>query len=173
MSHCISIFVLKVIIVSRFNTNREHNCRIKKSVFLTDIKLKTREIGSDMPRRLKIARIEGAFTVNYKKEFCEWTCRALEFDLIGTGETKDEAFTELRDNLEEYILDALFSEEHNQEFFHPSDSEEWNRRGKEHYRISIVLEVEIVENIPDTFTDLQELRPYRDRIKNFDFQAAY
>lgn len=86
----------------------------------------------------------GPISVSTKEVDGEWHCTALEFDLLGTGATQDEAFLELQDLVHEYIL-AMVQHIHfgdDVAFYNPSSPEEWNDGEIRKYQVMLLFEPE-------------------------------
>ena len=92
-----------------------------------------------MAADLAVCVLSGPVTVAYTKTAKEWTCTALEFDLVGFGKTKDDAFDALRGVVNTY-LDAALETPGPIQFFHPADGKCWNAKHKERYDVIATAE---------------------------------
>jgi len=81
--------------------------------------------------------LEGPVTVASRRAKGMYHCRALQFDLVGVGRTKREAFAELRLLVEDYLGEVVSSTEPVR-FFNPSSSDEWNVRDRKDFRVRAV-----------------------------------
>ena len=126
-----------------------------------------------MRSELTITIMSGPVTVAYRRTGGEWICTALQFDIVGTGATRDEAFDELRALFQTYLREVVDTEGP-VKFFNPSDAEEWQRKDKGEYRVEAILAKveEEADAPPRVVNDIAKLRPYRDRIKAFDLTPA-
>ena len=111
---------------------------------------------------------EGPITVTYRREDDLWFCLALQFDIVGTGPTRQAAFGELRELLNTYI-EAVLNTKGKVSFFNPSEAEEWENPDRENYEVTAILEPR--PDIPEVTgrITLEEMRThYRDSIQSFD-----
>ena len=112
--------------------------------------------------------LAGPVTVAYRRRRGGWVCTALQFDLVGTGATRQKAFQELQEVVNAYLQECLQAKEP-VDFFNPSEREEWNAGRKEHYSVGVCIAVpEGRPEAPEVIPDLRRLRMYRDRIQSFD-----
>ena len=67
-------------------------------------------------------------TVAYRIEEGEWYCTALQFDILGTGATREEAFAEMRELLTQYLLLCIEEARSGNPtaIFQPSEDSEWD-----------------------------------------------
>ena len=77
-------------------------------------------------------RLPGFITVTWKRQKGEHICTALEFDLIGLGATRDEAFRNLREIVQSYFEEAV-KLKGPVRLFNPSPAAEWNVENKHYY----------------------------------------
>ena len=71
----------------------------------------------------------------------EWYCTALEFSILGTGNSRDAALSETRELLEEYVEAVLLEAKSGPvEFFHPSPPAEWNTNDIENFRVELKVQ---------------------------------
>ena len=111
--------------------------------------------------------------MTYRRERGEWMCTALEFDIVGTGKTKQEAFDELRALVETYLLEVMDTDAP-VEFYNPADAEEWECKDRKSYRVAVIMAraKEDTSIPPRMVRDITKLRPYRDRIRGVDLELA-
>ena len=90
---------------------------------------------------IETVTLRGPVTVAYKRCREGFMCTALQFDILGIGRTKREAFQEMRDLVEEYLEEIVRSPEPVC-FFNPSDAAALQApaRGRHHGR-GVLLEV--------------------------------
>jgi len=103
-----------------------------------------------------ISILKGPITVAYKKENGKWICTALEFDLCGVGDTREEAFELMRGCVNLYLKEIMDTEGRVQ-FFNPSEREEWAVPDKELWRVVVALKDE-KKTAPYEIENLDELR---------------
>jgi len=126
----------------------------------------------------RAAILHGPVTVAYKKLGKEWHCTALNFDLVGTGSSKQMAFVELRDVVNCYLSDIVDAEGP-VEFFNPSPAEEWNVAEKEQYHVVVVMtrvrqrvRKRLPPVLPAEIESLPQLRDYAGYAYSFDLVPA-
>lgn len=78
----------------------------------------------------------GVTTVASRQADGEWRCTALQFDLVGTGATKEAAFEELKELVCEYIS-HISRQRGKVAYFNPSDREEWEVADKKDYMMVV------------------------------------
>lgn len=64
-------------------------------------------------------------TVGYYRSCRRWWAVARQFSIMGSGKTKDDAFQQLRELVNEYVEACVA--EGTDEFFLPCEREEWSR----------------------------------------------
>ncbi len=113
-----------------------------------------------MSRRRVPAHLKGPITVVYKqrKKTKDWICRILQFDLIGIGQTRQEAIVQAQGVLGSYIEEVLNSESP-VEFFHPSDASDWNIKDRQDFLVTVELH-SVAKEIPERPIDIHTLRRY-------------
>ncbi|MEK7794387.1 MAG: hypothetical protein AAB353_07650 [Candidatus Hydrogenedentota bacterium] len=91
----------------------------------------------DSPQDSSRIVLRGPVFVSSKPLNDEWHCTALNFDILGIGSTKEEAFERMKELLEVYLEDvAIELNNGNQvDFYNPSDSDEWNHGEVEVYKV--------------------------------------
>ncbi len=74
-------------------------------------------------------KLQGNLTVGFRQVAGLWHANALQFDIIGTGHTKDSALQQLKELLSEYLASVIteLKKGHKVAFFNPADSAEWNK----------------------------------------------
>jgi hypothetical protein len=93
--------------------------------------------------RLRSVKLEGSIDVGSRKIGKLFLCNALQFDIVGTGATKHEAFVQLKELLEDYILAIVKSlgDEKKVRFFNPAEDDEWNNAKQlEFYDVTFIVE---------------------------------
>lgn len=104
-----------------------------------------------MPGTKQIVSLEGKTTIAYRQVDGEWYATALEFDIMGYGDTKAKARMLLNELLEVYLHDVaqLLAEGKRVKFFNPSDDDEWNAAEDiETCRIQFTLDTQAAELQP-------------------------
>jgi len=84
--------------------------------------------------------IKGPVSVAYTKADGEWYATALQFDIMGAGRTRDEAFQDLQKCVE-IFLHSVLETSGNVAFFNPSEQEEWNNPDQEQYKIGVTTRI--------------------------------
>lgn len=79
--------------------------------------------------QLRTLTAEGPVTVAVRKFGREYHCTALEFDILGTGKTKQEALVQVQELIEDYITSVIeeLAKGHRVAFFNPSVEKDWNQ----------------------------------------------
>ena len=74
----------------------------------------------------------GPISISYRHEKDMHYCTALEFDIVGTGETRQAALNEMLELLSEYFIAVLgdMKSGNKVEFFCPSDASEWPKEAE-------------------------------------------
>lgn len=109
--------------------------------------------------------LQGPVRVTYHKQNGEWVATACQFDLIGVGDTREEALAELQEVVSVYVNEVLNARKPVQ-FFCPSDPEDWNRSSKEDYLVTFELTVPVTTRTmpPKIVPRIEDLRPFRSKI---------
>lgn len=115
---------------------------------------------------LQIITLQGLVTVAYHQEGGEWIATALEFDLVGTGKTRDGAFNQLRELVSDYLLAYITSAGRTQ-FKNPADGQEWMVPDKERYKAVFVVTTK-GKRRPRVINDIRDLRRCRTRLRELD-----
>lgn len=90
-----------------------------------------------MAEKIEIVKIaNGPITVAFRQDEGEWLATALQFDLVGTGKTKDTAFAQLKELVNDYLT-FILSVKGEVAFFNPSPREEWEAPEQEQYIINL------------------------------------
>lgn len=116
-----------------------------------------------------IIKMKGQITVAYRREGTKILSTALQFDLVGIGRTKQEAFKELRKIVKSYLLEVIKSDTP-VEFFNPSDHKEWNARDIEYYDVEV--KIKKTRPLPKAKPDIRQLKPYQKQIRSFDLSPV-
>ncbi len=79
--------------------------------------------------QLRTVAAEGPVTVAVHKMGREYHCTALEFDILGTGRTKQDALAQVQELVEEYIAGVIeeLGKGNKVAFFNPSGERDWNQ----------------------------------------------
>lgn len=120
-----------------------------------------------------IKLIQGSVNISHRKSGKRWYSTALEFDIVGTGNSRKESFAQLQELISEYvfaIIDELNSGARVQ-FFNPSDAEEWNRGQREQFEVTFILEVDRQSDVSPTITP-QNLGDLAGEVQSIDLVPA-
>jgi hypothetical protein len=110
--------------------------------------------------------------VAYRQVEDEWYCTALQFDLLGIGRTREQAFAQLKELVNAYLTHVL-QLKGKVALFNPSKREEWNAPIKEYYDVLVVI-ARTAKPVAETrCLDLEEVRPVRRRVREFDLAPAF
>lgn len=134
-----------------------------------------------MSRDRVVVNIGGPVTVAYRRFKGYYTCTALQFDLVGTGKTREAAFAQLRQLVEEYLISIveLLNEGEQVRFFNPSDADEWNCGDLRAFQINVELQDgPTAQALKKGFLQydqrgLRRLAPYRDAIESVGLVPAH
>jgi len=121
---------------------------------------------------IDMVTLHGPITVAYRRVSRMWHCTALQFDLVGVGKTKVEAFAEMRDLLRDYLEEVLATDGPVR-FFNPAESGEWNVRDQEYYNVALLVsggESAAPNRTP--LSDIARLRGYRDAVQGIGLVPA-
>ena len=94
-----------------------------------------------MSESMASVKLQGNLTVGFRQVAGLWHANALQFDIIGTGHTKDSALQQLKELVAEYLASVIaeLKKGHRVEFFNPADSAEWNKaRYVEEFAVCII-----------------------------------
>lgn len=118
-----------------------------------------------------ISLADGPITVAFKKAGSYWIATALEFDIIGTGNSREEAFSQLRELVSLYLLEVVRApEQHN--IFNPSDSELWELADKVKYNVLIMLSVTKLNETKSGRVMLRDVGSFKNDITEFNLSPA-
>jgi len=101
-------------------------------------------------------------------------CNALEFDIVGTGGSKAEAFSEMKELVEEYLLSVVecLSQGEKVRFFNPADNDEWNKANEiHHYDVTFIIS-DLPGPLEISAKSISRLAPYRKAMKGVDLIPA-
>ncbi len=120
----------------------------------------------------EVTTLQGPITVVYRKSGRDCLCTILEFDLVGIGRTRKEAFKEAHAVLVTYI-EACLKAPGKVHFFNPSDACDWNLKNKEQYFVRfITARPRHKPSLPTQIPDIDAMREYRDTIQNIQLVPA-
>lgn len=128
-------------------------------------------------RKLRSIKLEGPVTVAYNKVKDLHMCNALQFDIVGTGASRDEAFSQMRELVEDYLLSIVEELERGRKvrFFNPATVEDWNKfKTLENYDVTFIVDVVRADDIPDQIDlkGMSKLGAYRDSIEAVNLVPA-
>ena len=114
---------------------------------------------------LEVLPVDGAISVSFRKRGKEWYATALQFDLVGTGTSRDEALRELQTLFEAYV-NAVIGTKGRTRFYNPSEAEEWEVRDKQHFRAVCIVTAPLGTrtSVTPSLDDIGSLRRIRSRI---------
>ena len=122
-------------------------------------------------RQLQIITLKGPVTVTYRQDDDgDWIATALEFDIVGTGNTQDAAFNQLRELISDYLL-AYISSKGRAQFYNPADGYEWENTNRKHYMLVFILTAK-VKRAPRVVNTPRDLRKFKGRLRELDLVAA-
>ncbi|MDZ4857465.1 MAG: hypothetical protein SGI88_00665 [Candidatus Hydrogenedentes bacterium] len=87
-------------------------------------------------------RLEGLVRVSYKQEDGKFYARALEFDLLGIGASREEAKDQLEEVFKLYVEEFLAAPGE-MRFFFPAEAEEWLNNDIEYNEVLIDSEIAV------------------------------
>ncbi len=98
----------------------------------------------------------------------EWHCRALQFDILGIGTTRNAAFEQLRELVEVYFEDIAseLRDGHAVAIYQPADAHEWNENEIEFY--TAVCELTDGIEIESESLSMSELGEIAHRIESIE-----
>jgi hypothetical protein len=109
--------------------------------------------------------LQGEITVAFRNEGTHWQCIALQFDIVGVGPTRYAAFAELQALVEDYLEEAIDSDEPIS-FFNPASAEDWNTPDQESFGVSIVFSSIQVQPMRPALSNIKSLHTYREAIEH-------
>ena len=94
-----------------------------------------------MPIEVSLTTRKGQLDVAYRRRKGEWHAIALQFDIVGIGRTQGAALRQMKELVEEYILDIANRDIDTKrvQFFNPSSVEEWNLPKRESFLVTLIL----------------------------------
>lgn len=130
--------------------------------------------GHSLPIRL-VTTLEGPISVAFKKAGREWHAIALQFDIVGTGKTRAEAFCQMQGLFETYVSEVLKASRPVR-FYNPSERADWEIRDKAHFHVVVVLSAKPVLGakapLRPSLDDLVKLCSIRSKIQSIQLQPA-
>jgi len=110
----------------------------------------------------------GNVTVGYYQENGTWYALARQFDLLGSGPTREAAFAQLKELVSDYVEECITWGV--ERFFNPTPDDEWRRASGRVTEYLVILSFTRYSSrqkaLPQrlrTGDDLTELAPFRDR----------
>jgi predicted RNase H-like HicB family nuclease len=87
----------------------------------------------------EVVVVGGPVTVGYYEEDGEWRAIACEFNLVGTGDSREAALAQLKQLVGDYVESCV--KEGTDEFLNPYEPEDWQRTctAREHYLVSLIF----------------------------------
>jgi hypothetical protein len=115
-----------------------------------------------------VRKLEGPVTVAFSQLADEWYATALEFDLVGTGASREAALRQLKAVVKTHF-ETLLTTPGKVRFFNPSDADEWNIEDKEYFTMTITIAraVRLQDQIPDHLS-FAKARRYRKAIRSVE-----
>lgn len=101
-------------------------------------RLRLCENSTRLPPGTDTVELNGELTVSFRVRAGKVQCTALQFDIVGMGDTKAEALQEMTELLT-YYFEEIISNDEPVRFYNPSDSSEWNIKDQQHYIMSIIM----------------------------------
>lgn len=130
-----------------------------------------------MARQVKVrtVRAKGNVTVAYRRIAKEWYANALQFDIVGTGRTKEDALDELKELIQDYVVEMVsdLGKGLSIAFFNPADPDEWNKaRYIEEFEVEFTIKA--AAEVPSTFrlSDSSRMRDLASYIRSVDLVPA-
>ena len=129
--------------------------------------------------KLRQMVIKWPISVVCRKMGARWGATALEFDIVGTGKTKEAALEGMRELFEDYLSSVVEELRAGNEvaFFNPSDAEDWNRDSIERYEL--LCRVTCAESAgreqpesPGNLGDLRKLTHFIDSLDEVDVKPV-
>jgi hypothetical protein len=110
---------------------------------------------------------QGNVSVGYYQEGGRWFALARQFDLLGSGATREEALNQLRELVQDYVEASLTWGM--ERFLNPAPDDEWERasRYRQEYSVTLIFaRTSPRQKSPPELrkaTDLSSLIPFKDR----------
>jgi hypothetical protein len=118
-----------------------------------------------------ISVLKTPVTAAYRKEGGRWLCTALEFDLVGIGQTRAEASAEMQQLVDAYLKHAI-ERPGRVKLQNPSESEE-HTGDEQRYLVAIVVtKMTPGKPVPPVMKDFAALRRFRNRIRGVNLVPA-
>ncbi|MFH1731382.1 MAG: hypothetical protein ABIF82_07010 [Planctomycetota bacterium] len=87
----------------------------------------------------ELVSVDGPVTVGYYRSGGRWWAVARQFSIMGSGKTKDDAFQQLRELVNEYVEECIT--EGTTAFFFPCEDEDWRRtRDQQNFHVVLVFQ---------------------------------
>ena len=123
--------------------------------------------GSTQPIIHDIVTVRGAVEVGYFRQGNYWFALARQFDIMGSGKTKDRAFRQLQSLVNDYVEACL--RHGTTEFFSSCTDEEWEHteRHREAYTVVMVFARTTRQKAPERHISprrIDQLTRYHDRL---------
>lgn len=128
-----------------------------------------------MKKHRFVITLEGPVTVAFSKAQNLHICNALEFDIVGTGDTADQALAQVKELVEDYIetVVTLTANGKKVNFYNPAIQEMWNK-SKEKKRFYVQFIIGLVKDISPAqqLGDIDDLSEYSDSIEAINLVPA-
>jgi len=122
--------------------------------------------------RIQLVTLRGSIAITYRECGGETIARALQFDLVGIGATREKAFRELQDIFADYA-EAVLEAKGNVRFFNPSPAEEWENPDKQFYNVTFgLVRKQRRDEIPALCEDIHKLRSVRKDVDSIALQPC-
>ncbi|MCX5770188.1 MAG: hypothetical protein NTZ09_07950 [Candidatus Hydrogenedentes bacterium] len=114
--------------------------------------------------------LRGQVTVTYRTEGSDVYARALEFDLVGVGKSRESALRELQEIFSDYAEEILKTKGKVQ-FFNPSSPEEWENEDKQFFHVVFVLKAAPAK-ASSMCSSIHDVRKMRGSIRGVQLQPS-
>jgi predicted RNase H-like HicB family nuclease len=132
--------------------------------------MRDKGVANHMKNTSIIPLADGPITVVFQHDGPYWIATALEFDIIGTGKTRQESLSQLQELVSLYLFEVIQEpDKHN--IFNPSESELWALADKVKYNVLISLKL-TKKTESESKMMLRDVRPFRNSIKEFNLSPA-
>ena len=91
-----------------------------------------------MKQPMNVLLLEGPVSVAFRREGPMYCAIALQFDLVGMGKTKDEAFLALQSIFDTHMR-GLLKEKGHIRFLSPAPESEWNLEDRQDFKATILV----------------------------------
>jgi hypothetical protein len=124
-------------------------------------------------KTLGTIRLLGSITAAYRKVDGTYHRNALQFDIVDTGSTEQEAFEQLKELLRGYFLHvvSLLADGQKVRFFNPADDDEWNNADRR-ASYDVVFIVDMDDGASRGSGEIHDLVAYKDAIESIDLIPA-